>query len=103
MLLGLFALIELPFSLAWLNSTGGFWGTHHDFCHHIAHSPLYQVTAIDFGATAGLVFVWMLVDSHRHGYRWLPWACLPVFLYCPTLGLLGYLIVQRRQDSGETA
>ena len=90
-----FGLLELPFSRDWWIQQGGFWGTHYHFWHQIMHDPLYQVTAIDFGTTGMLVLCWMVWDSWRrqHPIRVVWWV--PVFLFCPTLGLLGYLLTRR--------
>ncbi len=90
-----FCAVETPFSLVWVHQQGGLLGTHFNFWHQIFHDPLYQVTAIDFGATAVLVFAWMVQDSRRRHQIFLPWLWLPIFLYSPSLGLFGYLLTRK--------
>ncbi len=90
-----FILLEIPFSQAWLKEQGGILGTHFHFWHQTLHDPLYQVTLIDFGATAGLVYLWMIQDSVRQGHPRRCWYWLPLFLFSPSIGLLGYLLNRR--------
>lgn len=91
----IFGLIELPFTRDWLWQQGGLAGLHFDFMEQLRFSPIYQVTFIDFAATALLVFIWMIGDSKRREDRKKAWFWLPAFLFSPTLGLIGYLLTRK--------
>ena len=59
--------------------------------------PATQMMLVDFSLFAGIVFVWMLVDSRKRGKNGWVWAVPMVLL--PTAALAGYLLLRMR---GET-
>jgi len=95
LLTGIFIVAMLPFARAWVDEQGGVAGANRDLWDHILHSPLYQVTAIDFAGLAVLIFLWMVWDSRRRQHPWRAWLWLPMFLFCPSLGTFGYLLTRR--------
>ena len=99
LLLGVFVLSEIHFAKAWVDEQGGIAGANRDLWNNILHSPLYQVTAIDFAGLASLIFPWMIWDSRRRQHPWRPWLWLPVFLFSPSLGAFGYLLTRRDSES----
>jgi hypothetical protein len=54
--------------------------------------PATQMMLVDFSLFAGIVFVWMLVDSKRRGKNGWVWA--PLMFLLPTAALAGYLLAR---------
>jgi hypothetical protein len=54
--------------------------------------PATQMVLVDFSLFAGIVFVWMLVDSRKRGKNGWVWAPLMVLL--PTGALAAYLLAR---------
>lgn len=57
--------------------------------------PAAQMMLVDFTLFAGMVFVWMLIDSKKRGKNGWVWAPLMVLL--PTAALAGYLLARRER------
>ena len=63
--------------------------------HVYLSQPIMQTTLVDFACVLLVVVFFIRRDAKQYGLSW--WWILPTFPFMPTLGILTYFLVRRRE------